>query len=159
MNRDSKYYPLLAHLRHSGQDEVTLTLNQIEHLIGYKLPASARSARGWWSNRSGGGLQAQAWMDAGYHVVGIDLAQARITFRKPARKYTVRREGGTVLWDADSIKALRQHMAMNQAQLAEELGVRQQTVSEWEVGLYVPSRATRKHLTLVAERAGFTFGK
>jgi DNA-binding transcriptional regulator YiaG len=50
-------------------------------------------------------------------------------------------------------------MGLTQAQFAEELGVRQQTVSEWEQGLYAPTRATAKHLTLVAERAEFIYSK
>ena len=37
--------------------------------------------------------------------------------------------------------------------------MRQQTVSEWETGVYAPTRATSKFLTLVAERAGFNFGE
>jgi len=158
MNTGGKYRPLFDHLRRNGQDEVTLTFAKIEALLGSNLPASARSSRGWWSNRSGGGLQSQAWMKAGYHVAELDLAQERVTFRKAVVKYTVQREGGVVVWDSDLIKALRQHMGLNQAQLAEEVGVRQQTISEWENGLYPPSRATCKHLSLVAEQAGFKYG-
>jgi DNA-binding XRE family transcriptional regulator len=158
MNAGSKYRPLFDHLRRSGQDEVTLTFAKIGALLGSDLPGSARSSRGWWSNRSGGGLQAQAWMKAGYHVAELDLAQERVTFRKAVVKYKVQREGGVVLWNADLVKALRLHMGFNQAQLAEELGVRQQTISEWENGIYPPSRATCKHLSLVAERAGFKYG-
>lgn len=158
MNTGGKYRPLFNHLRRNGQDEVTLTFAKIEALLGSNLPASARSHRGWWSNRSEGGLQSQAWMKAGYHVAELDLAQERVTFRKAVVKYTVQREGGVVVWDSDLIKALRQHMGLNQAQLAEELGVRQQTISEWENGLYPPSRATCKHLGLVAEQAGFKYG-
>jgi DNA-binding transcriptional regulator YiaG len=54
---------------------------------------------------------------------------------------------------------LRQYLGLSQAQFAEQLGVRQQTISEWETGMYAPSRATRKYLTLVAERAGFSYGE
>lgn len=159
MNAGGKYRPLFDHLRRSGQEEVTLTFAKIEAVLGSNLPDSARSSRGWWSNRSGGGLQAQAWMQAGYHVVELDLGQERVTFRKPVRKYNVKREGGMVLWTGELVKALRAHMDLTQAQLAEELGVRQQTVSEWESGVYEPRRATCKHLSLVAERAGFEYGK
>ena len=48
-------------------------------------------------------------------------------------------------------------LGFSQGDLAEELGVRQQTVSEWERGEYEPSRVTSKYLSLVAERAGFTY--
>jgi len=61
------------------------------------------------------------------------------------------------VWDADSVRGLRRHLALTQEQLAEELGVRQQTVSEWETGVYRPRGASDRLLTLVAERAGFVY--
>ena len=128
-------------------------------MIDSALPASARQSRAFWSNRSKGALQAAAWLEAGYQTAEVDLDGERVTFRKLARMYTVKREGDTVLWDSELVRALRQHMNFNQAQLAEALGVRQQTVSEWETGVYAPSRAMSKYLTLVAERAGFRYGE
>jgi DNA-binding transcriptional regulator YiaG len=68
-----------------------------------------------------------------------------------------RRVEYVIEWDAEQIKALRDHLGMTQQQLAEELGVRQQTISEWEVGVYTPRRSTSKYLSLIAERAGFTY--
>jgi len=53
------------------------------------------------------------------------------------------------------VRGLRQHMALTQDQLAAELGVRQQTVSEWETGAYRPRGASERLLTIVAERAGY----
>ena len=60
-------------------------------------------------------------------------------------------------WDATSVRGLRRHMALTQEQLADELGVRQQTVSEWETGVYRPRSASERLLSLVAERAGFAY--
>ena len=60
-------------------------------------------------------------------------------------------------WDAVSVRGLRRHLALTQEQLAEELGVRQQTISEWETGVYRPRGASDRMLTLVAERAGFPY--
>ncbi|MBC7249450.1 MAG: helix-turn-helix transcriptional regulator [Anaerolineae bacterium] len=60
-------------------------------------------------------------------------------------------------WDAESIKALRRHMGMTQKELSEELGTRQQTVSEWETGKYRPRGGMSRLLTLVAERVGFVY--
>jgi len=68
-----------------------------------------------------------------------------------------RRVKYTVKWDPDRIKALREHLDMTQQQLADELGVRQQTISEWEVGVYIPRRSTQKYLSLIAERVGFKY--
>lgn len=158
MKQAGKYRPLFDYLSGQHADEIALTLAEIEAILGDALPPSARAARGWWGNRDRGSLQAAAWMDAGYQVKVADLAAGRVIFRKPKRVYEVRRAGDTILWDGDLVRALRDHMGASQAQLAEELGVRQQTVSEWENGAYAPTRATSKFLSLVAERAGFSFG-
>ncbi len=155
MKAGSKYEPLYLHLRKSGKEEIVLTFGEIEKLIGTPLPPSAYT-RGWWSNRDNA-LQASAWMEAGYSVAQLDTEKEHVTFRKPKRQYVVRREGDVVLWDAELIKGLRQHMKMTQAEFADHLGVRQQTVSEWEQGIYTPTRATSKHLMLVAEKADFEY--
>lgn len=158
MKHEGKYRPLFDHLSASHANEVTLTLTEIEVLLGDALPASARTTRGWWSNRGRGSLQATAWMEAGYHVQEVDLSAGRVVFRKLHRRYEVKRIGDTVLWNGDLVRGLRDHLGVSQAQLAEELGVRQQTVSEWENDIYAPTRATSKFLSLVAERAGFQYG-
>jgi DNA-binding transcriptional regulator YiaG len=149
-----KYAPLYTYLTASKKDRLTLSLAEIESILGEALPASARELRSWWSNRRNA-FQASAWMDAGYKATEIDLETGQITFARPRNQYMVRREGGIVLWDGELIKALREHMGMNQAGFANELGMRQQTISEWETGVYAPSKANCKYLMLVAERAGF----
>jgi len=153
----SKYQPLLEYLNRSDRLQVTLTFTEIEAIIGGGLPDSARSKRGWWSNRSKGALQATAWMTAGYLVEAIDLTAETVTFFKPRAVYRVQRIDGTLQWNSELIRALRLHMGLTQAEMARELGVRQQTVSEWEKGVYAPTRATSKHLTLVAEQAAFKY--
>jgi DNA-binding transcriptional regulator YiaG len=157
MKAGSKYHPLYSHLQQAEGSPITLTFAEIEQLLGTSLPGSARLRVGWWSNRSRGAVQAVAWMGAGYHVTDVDLAGQTVRFEKAVLSYTVEKSGDTVLWNSGMIKALRQHMGLSQGELADELGVRQQTVSEWETGAYAPSRATSKHLGLVAERAGFAY--
>ena len=60
-------------------------------------------------------------------------------------------------WSKDEIKALRRHLNLTQVKLAEQLGTRQQTISEWEQGMYRPRGASATLLTIVAERSGFTY--
>jgi DNA-binding transcriptional regulator YiaG len=158
----SKYYPLFVYLRDHAQDEVTLTFNLIEKLIGGPLPEGAKIDRGWWGNRKAGLAHAKAWLSAGFKVKGLDLERRKVIFAKPNKlpaNYKVKRDGDTVLWDAELIKNLRVHLSMTQAEFAEHLGVRQQTVSEWEKSIYEPTRASSKHLSLVAENAEFKYGK
>jgi DNA-binding transcriptional regulator YiaG len=60
-------------------------------------------------------------------------------------------------WSKEEIKALRQHLHLTQVKLANELGTRQQTISEWEKGIYRPRGASVTLLSIVAERSGFTY--
>ena len=60
-------------------------------------------------------------------------------------------------WSKDEIKALRRHLNLTQVMLAEQLGTRQQTISEWEKGMYRPRGASATLLSIVAERSGFTY--
>jgi len=60
-------------------------------------------------------------------------------------------------WSREEIRALRQHLNLTQVKLSEELGTRQQTISEWEKGLYRPRGASATLLSIIAERSGFTY--
>jgi DNA-binding transcriptional regulator YiaG len=51
------------------------------------------------------------------------------------------------------VAALRRRLGLTQAAFARELGVRQQTVSEWETGRYQPRGASARLLSLLAEQA------
>ena len=46
---------------------------------------------------------------------------------------------------------------MTQQELADELGTRQQTISEWETGMYRPRGASATLLSIIAERANFDY--
>ena len=57
-------------------------------------------------------------------------------------------------WNADAVRKLRSRMGLTQRQLARRLGIRQQTVSEWETGLYAPRGASVTLLRMVSEEGG-----
>lgn len=58
-------------------------------------------------------------------------------------------------WDARTIRALRAFLDWSQSALARDLGIRQQTVSEWETGMYKPRGASVTILNLLARTAKF----
>jgi DNA-binding transcriptional regulator YiaG len=60
-------------------------------------------------------------------------------------------------WDAERVRALRRRLSLTQQQLADALGVRQQTVSEWETGIYQPRGASARMLRVVAEHTSATY--
>jgi len=61
-------------------------------------------------------------------------------------------------WDDKSIQALRRHLDLTQHEMAQRLGTRQQTISEWETALYKPRGASATLLSIVAEQAKFKYG-
>ena len=68
-----------------------------------------------------------------------------------------RRRQAQYAWTADAIRALREHMSLTQREMADELEVRQQTISEWETSSHTPHRSTQKVLSMIAERVDFKY--
>jgi DNA-binding transcriptional regulator YiaG len=60
-------------------------------------------------------------------------------------------------WDREQIQALRHHLGLTQQALAEQLGTRQQTISEWETGMYQPRGASVTLLSMIAEKTSFKY--
>lgn len=155
MKPGSKYYPLYQRLSQFEDETFTLPIGEIEACIEGKLPPTAWTKHSWWANRSKGGHQSQAWINAGYHIDAIDLDNRTVTFKKFQAEYKIQWVDGAIKWDKAAIRALRKHMNLTQSQFAETMGVRRQTISEWENGVYLPDRSTMKHLALVAETEDF----
>ena len=55
------------------------------------------------------------------------------------------------------LRALRVYLGFSQVELSEMLGVRQQTISEWETGMYQPRGASAKLLSIIAEQVKFKY--
>jgi len=156
MKLGSKYYPLFEHLQKCDRESITLTFTEIGTLMNSKLPTSAFNKKNWWSNRdSSSALQAGAWINAGYHIKSVDLTEQTVTFHKFKAQYNIQQKDGEVIWQQDAIKALREHKGLTQSEFAQELGVRRQTVSEWENGAYSPERSKTKFLELIAKQSDF----
>lgn len=62
-----------------------------------------------------------------------------------------------ISWDSQRIQDLRRHLELTQRELAERLGTRQQTISEWETGMYRPRGASATLLSIVAEQSKFKY--
>ena len=76
----SKYQPLTDHLRGSGAAVVPMTFEQVERVIGAKLPPSARK-RAWWSNNPTNNVMTKAWLAAGYESTRVDMTDGKLVFR------------------------------------------------------------------------------
>jgi len=79
----SKYRPLSQWLSNLTTSEVQVTFEQIEKILGFELPASARTWIAWWENetypiRS----QCKAWATAGFYTQQLNLNEQTVVFAK-----------------------------------------------------------------------------
>jgi hypothetical protein len=78
-----KYEPLAERLRREQEDIWATTFADVEKVLGFSLPTSARTYREWWANQRGAGhSQTKGWQDAGWQVGKVNLANERVTFRR-----------------------------------------------------------------------------
>ena len=82
-----KYEPLKRHLEAAyGLDHLRLAFDEIETVLGFALPRSAREHQAWWSNTRIGHTHAAAWLDAGWKTSALDLSGRRVTFLRDAER-------------------------------------------------------------------------
>ena len=73
-----KYVNLAAHLASLDGKEWNPTFHEVEAVLGFPLPDSARSYPAWWANQ--GRSQSQAWQSAGWRTASVDVPAERVTF-------------------------------------------------------------------------------
>lgn len=84
----SKYDPLYHWLARQSRKEITLTFNELEKILGFKLPSSASRYPAWWDNEEGAEtrhVQCKAWFDAGFRVSRPDFLNRTVVFVKRSR--------------------------------------------------------------------------
>ncbi|MGH8513738.1 MAG: DUF7662 domain-containing protein [Gammaproteobacteria bacterium] len=77
-----KYEPLSNFLRKQTANEVKVSFEQIERIIGDKLPASAHEHRAWWSNNPNNSVMTKAWIEAGFRSEQVDMDGRKLVFRR-----------------------------------------------------------------------------
>jgi hypothetical protein len=75
----SKYDPLYQHLK-ASELSLELTFADVEEILGFKLPPSARKHEAWWSNSGGSHVQSYAWLNAGYRTESVDVPRGTVRF-------------------------------------------------------------------------------
>ncbi len=82
--RRSKYQGLYWRLCGLRVTEWSTSFGEIESILGFALPPSARRHRPWWANqRSGNGhSQATAWGAAGWETAEVDMDAETLLLRR-----------------------------------------------------------------------------
>lgn len=77
-----KYDPLTRKLDQTSGDEWDASFAEIEQVLSFNLPPSARKHESWWANSGRSHSQAQGWLAAGWVTARIDRINERVSFRR-----------------------------------------------------------------------------
>lgn len=80
--KGEKYGNFQNWLLNNSSEKITLSFAEIEEILGFALPESARTYIGWWANDSS---HSQAvWLNAGYKTLNPSsaISTQQITFEK-----------------------------------------------------------------------------
>ena len=82
-----RYRKLYEHLCALQAMEWRTSFGEVEAIIGFDLPRSARLHRPWWANQSSGNGHSQtiAWSAAGWETANVDMEAETLLFRRKAR--------------------------------------------------------------------------
>jgi hypothetical protein len=84
MTSASSYQFLQKYLEHRYADTVVLSMRQIEDLLGFALPAQARTDPAWWTSAEGAlAPQNEAWVSA-HRTAKPNLPAGNVVFERIA---------------------------------------------------------------------------
>lgn len=71
-----KYSPLTEYLVTAGKDRIILSFQELQAVLGFELPKSARKYRPWWANQKAPHMssQSKSWQGAGFVVDSVQTA-------------------------------------------------------------------------------------
>ncbi|MDG2535613.1 type II toxin-antitoxin system VapB family antitoxin [Sphingomonas sp. HITSZ_GF] len=75
-----KYEPLADFLHKQTRDHWSASFEEVEAVLGFYLPNSARKHAAWWANQHGEGHSQTSWLDAGWNTSNVDLKKRRVDF-------------------------------------------------------------------------------
>ena len=116
-----KYQRLYTHLCSLTTREWRTSFSEIESIIGFELPASARLHRPWWSNQTSGNghSQALAWSAAGWETAEVDM-DAETLLLRPKPTETVRRLTLEEAWPVHSAGAWPEGLSLRREDTYDE---------------------------------------
>jgi len=87
----SQYDPLNKWLRANPRQRIPITFNEIEDILGFDLPSTARERPQWWANEKGESrhVQCQAWLEAGFETKNVNIGKETLEFVRKSYRYVV----------------------------------------------------------------------
>ena len=114
-----KYTPLFRHLMEFGGKRWPATFAEVEVVLGFPLPKSARKHSAWWANEQDGQhSHARAWLAAGWRTSEVSLTAQTLVFerepaasapaksgRRPRRRTSIPSERGPARGMSEAVRA------------------------------------------------------
>ncbi|MCB1466062.1 MAG: hypothetical protein KDK08_02655 [Rhizobiaceae bacterium] len=91
----TKYARLTDFLEQLGPSFRRMSFAEIEKVLEFSLPDSARRYQAWWANNPVDGRHSMAWLSAGWQTEDLDLRGESVTFRR-AQDVAAGQHGSTV---------------------------------------------------------------
>lgn len=83
----SRYEPLGKYLSSRPDSEWQAGFSDVEQILGFPLPNSARRYTAWWANQQGAGhSQVRGWRDVGWRTAAVDLGGESVRFERVERQ-------------------------------------------------------------------------
>ena len=77
-----RYLPLAEFLSRQTASSLCFTFEEIERLIGRRLPDSASNYAEWWSGNTPHRSQETAWLSVGWKPTKVDRERQLVTFSR-----------------------------------------------------------------------------
>jgi hypothetical protein len=139
----NKYEPLTEFLRRRSEAVVRMSFDEIERVIGAKLPPSATRHRAWWSNNPENNVMTRAWRDAGFESEDVDMKGRRVAFRRvrsEASRHTAARSVSATTEDRHPLVGWMKGTLT----IAEGVDLTQPADPEWGEAAYGDRRRTER---------------
>ncbi|WP_428029741.1 DUF7662 domain-containing protein [Ancylobacter sp.] len=78
----SKYSALTTFLSSRTQPRISMSFEDIERIVGTRLPPSAFNHRAWWSNNPTNSVMTRAWLSAGFRSEEVDMTGRKLVFAR-----------------------------------------------------------------------------
>lgn len=117
-----KYQRLYTHLRALQAREWRTSFREIESVIGFDLPASARLHRPWWANQSRGNGHSQslAWDVAGWETTEVDMDAETLLLRRRKHPQARHRLSLDEVWPVHSAAVWPADLSLRREDIYEE---------------------------------------
>ena len=138
-----KYEPLFQHLARLDDERWPATFEDIETILAFPLPKSARRHSAWWANEeSGSHSHARAWHSAGWRTSTVDLYAETLVFERLGR--------------GPSIAAKGNHRGRRRTREAHRVafGIKEAALDANNAGALTLGGQTFQHVTHISPEAG-----